>query len=417
MIDLRILRTDPERVRESLQRRGSDIDLDALISTDESHRTLIGEVEMLRAEQNKVNREIVSVSGAQRDSLIESMRDLSDRLTKLEAEQSQVKAKLDEALAWVPNLVHPEVPAGSTEEDNVVLREVGRRPSFDFEPRDHLDLGETLGIIDVERAAKISGTRFGILKGAGALLELALVRFAIDELTSKGFIPVVPPVLVREDTLFGMGFFPASREEAYEITKDELFLVGTSEAPLAGMHTDEILPGEQLPIRYVAFSSCFRREAGTYGRDTRGIIRLHQFEKVEMFILCAPAESEAEHERILAHEEEIFQALGIPYRVVDTCAGELGAPYSRKFDIEAWLPGAERWLEITSCSNALDYQSRRLAIRSKAEGETTLVHTLNGTAVTGRVIVALLENHQRADGSVSIPEILTPYTGFDSISP
>lgn len=417
MIDLRLLRTDPERVRSSLNKRGSDIDLDRLITLDEEHRRLLSEVERMRAEQNRVNKSIASSSGAQRQPLIEAARDLSERLRRLEADQVRVKAELEEAVQWVPNLVHPAVPPGSSEDDNVVVKEVGDRPPFDFQARDHLELGEDLGIIDVERAAKVSGTRFGILKGAAAVLEIALVRFAIDRLAAKGFEPVIPPVLVREATLFGMGFFPASKDEAYEVSRDGLFLVGTSEAPLAGMHADEIIPSERLPIRYVAFSSCFRREAGTYGKDTRGIIRLHQFEKVEMFVLCTGDDSEEQHDQILANEEEIFQALEIPYRVVDTCAGELGAPYSRKFDLEVWLPGAERWLEVTSCSNALDYQARRLMIRTKIDSETAFVHTLNGTAVTGRAIVAILENHQRADGSISIPEVLRSYTGFDSIGP
>lgn len=415
MIDLRLLRTEPERVRESLQRRGEEVDLDEIISLDKKHRGMLAEVEALRAQQNQVSKEIASSSDRDRDPLIERGKEISKRLKKLEAEQSGVKADLDEALAWIPNLVHPEVPPGSSEDDNVVLHEVGERPTFDFEPRDHLDIGESLGIIDVERASKISGTRFGILRGRGALLEIALVRFAMERVEQKGFVPVIPPVLVREDVLFGMGFFPSSRNEAFEIARDGLFLVGTSEAPLAGMHAGEILALEQLPMRYAAFSSCFRREAGTYGKDTRGIIRLHQFEKVEMFALCDPEESETLHGQLLGIEEEIFQALEIPYRVVDTCAGELGAPYSRKFDIEAWLPGAKRWLEVTSCSNALDYQARRLGIRTRSDTGTTPVHTLNGTAVTGRAIVAILENHQRPGGSVGIPSALRPFTVFDSI--
>lgn len=417
MIDLRLLRTDPDRVRESLQRRDADIDLDEIISLDERHRALLTEVESLRAQQNQVSKEIASSSGPDRELLIEKGRELSERLKKLEAEQGRVKSDLDDASAWIPNLVHPKVPSGTSEDDNVVLREVGERRTLEFQPRDHLELGEYLGIIDVERAAKISGARFSILKGRGALLEIALVRFALERLAEKGFVPVIPPVLVREDVLFGMGFFPTFRNEAFEIARDNLFLVGTSEAPLAGMHAGEIIPSEQLPMRYAAFSSCFRREAGTYGKDTRGIIRLHQFEKVEMFVLCSPDESEGMHSQLLASEEEIFHALEVPYRVVDTCAGELGPPYSRKFDLEAWLPGANRWLEVTSCSNALDYQARRLAIRTKSDRETIPVHTLNGTAVTGRAIVAILENHQRPDGSVVVPNALRPYTGFESITP
>lgn len=416
MIDLRLLRTDPERVREAISRRGSDFDLKGVIELDSRNRALLTEVESLRAEHNRITKQIASDAGPNRDVLIESGRKLSDRLKSLEAEHAVAKAELDEATAWIPNLVHPEVPPGSSEKDNVVLRENGRPPEFDFKPKDHLEIGESLGIIDIERAAKVSGTRFGILKGAGALLELAMVRFAIDFLARKGFVPVIPPVLVREETLFGTGFFPSWRDEAYEVERDALFLVGTSEVPLAAMHRDEILSSDGLPLRYVAFSSCFRREAGTYGKDTRGIIRLHQFEKVEMFAWCLPDESEAVHNEIMAIEEEIFQALEIPYRIVDTCAGELGAPYSRKFDLEVWLPGAERWLEVTSCSNALDYQARRLGVRTRVGEATHFVHSLNGTAVTGRAIVAILENHQRSDGSVSIPQALRAHTGFDSIA-
>lgn len=415
MIDLKLLRTDPERVREAVRRRGVEVDLDALIALDERHRELLVEVERLRAEQNRASKEIASASGQEREAAIAQMRKLSERLSGLEDDLGRFRSDLEERLAWVPNLVHPDVPDGTNEEDNVELRRIGVPGAFDFEPRDHLDLGESLGIIDIERAAKISGTRFGILKGAAAVLELALVRFAIDRIQARGFVPVIPPVLVRRHVLFGMGFFPFEEQQAYAIPSDELYLVGTSEAPLAAMHAGESFAADDLPRRYVAFSSCFRREAGTYGKDTRGIIRVHQFEKVEMFVLCTPETSEEQHEELLRIEEEIFQELGVPYRIVDTCAGELGAPYARKFDIEAWLPGSNRWLEVTSCSNAYDYQARRLGIRHRGAHGNEPVHTLNGTAVTGRAIVAILENHQRSDGSVTLPEAIRPYTGFEEI--
>lgn len=407
MIDLRLLRTDPDRVRSSLERRGVDIDLDEVIQLDERHRELLAEVETLRAERNQRSKKPVD------QSEIDEMRELSNRLKGQEAELKGVRTSLDTLLAVVPNLVHPSVP-----DDNAVMKEPDALPSFDFEPKDQLELGESAGIIDMPRAAKVAGARFGILKGKGAILELALVRLAMDRLALEGFVPVIPPILVRREVLYGMGFFPSEEDQAYEIPRDELYLAGTSEAPLSAMHAGEMLRSDELPLKYAGFSSCFRRESGTYGKDTRGIIRLHQFEKVEMFLLCAPEDSERHHEELLSLEESFFTDLGIPYRVIDTAASDLGAPYIRKFDLEAWLPGSDRWLEVTSCSNATDYQSRRLGIRARFGSETGLVHTLNGTAVAGsRAIVALLENHQQADGSVSIPEVLRPYTGFDAISP
>lgn len=416
MIDIKILRSDPERVRESLRRRGSELSVDHLLNLDEQHRKLLADVEKDRARQNAANREIAEATGERKQNAIAEMKQVSDRIKEAEARLFTMRRELDEQLADVPNLVHPDAPLGSTDESNVVLRQVGDIPRFDFEARDHLSLGEDLDILDVVRASKISGTRFGILKREAAILEFALLRYALDLLIGEGFVPVVPPILVRREVLFGMGFFPSEESQAYSIPQDDLFLAGTSEAPLAGMHMDETLAFEDLPVRYAGFSSCFRREAGTYGKDTRGIIRVHQFDKVEMFVICAADESDAQHQRILELEERIFASLGITYRVVDVCAGELGAPYSRKFDLEAWLPGAKRWLEVTSCSNALDYQARRLNLRAKHGSTTEFVHTLNGTGVAvGRTIVALLENHQQSDGSISIPEALRPYTGFEVI--
>ncbi|HEX2180543.1 MAG TPA: serine--tRNA ligase [Actinomycetota bacterium] len=312
--------------------------------------------------------------------------------------------------------VHPESPVGRQDAE---LRRVGASREMDFAPADHLTLGEGLDIIDVKRAAKVSGSRFAFLKGKGALLELALVRYVLDRLMAEGFVPVIPPVLVREEAMYGTGFFPTDEAQVYKTADDDLYLAGTSEVPIASMHSGEIFAARQLPLRYAGISTCFRREAGTYGKDTRGIIRVHQFDKVEMFSFCRPEESDAEHGRLLGLEEAIFQGLEIPYRVLDIAAGELAAPNYRKFDIEAWLPGADRWLEVTSCSNDWDFQARRLGVRFK-EGDsgTELVHTLNGTAVAiGRAIVALLENHQQADGSVAIPDALRPYTGWEAIAP
>lgn len=418
VIDVRLLRIDPERVRASVGHRGLQIDLDALSVLDERHRALLSEVEGLRAEQNRVNKTVASASGAKREAAIGAMRKLSERLKGLEDELQRVKEDLDERLATVPNILHPSVPEGFSADENVVVHEVGERPVFDFEPRDHLAIGEALGVIDVERASKVSGSRFGYLLREAVVLEFALVRLVFDRLMAEGFIPVVPPVLVREEAMFGTGFFPTDEAQVYRVERDDLYLVGTSEVSLASMHGGEILPAGGLPLRYAGFSTCFRREAGTYGRDTRGIIRVHQFDKVEMFSFTHPEKSEEEHAALLALEESVVQALEIPYRLVEHCAGDLSASHFRSYDIEAWLPGAERWLEITTCSNCSDYQARRLGIRTKLDGANVLVHTLNGTIVAvGRTLVALFENHQRADGAVSLPEALRPYSGFDEIRP
>jgi len=305
-----------------------------------------------------------------------------------------------------------------TEEDAIEIKRVGEPRDFDFVFSDHDELGRSLDVIDTDRAAKVSGSRFGYLKGKAVLPELALVRFAMDRLVEAGFTPMAPPVLVREPALFGTGFFPGDREQVYEVSNDDLFLVGTSEVPLAAYHMDEIIESEDLPIRYAGFSTCFRREAGTYGKDTAGIFRVHQFDKVEMFTFVDPGASAAEHERLLGIEESLVQALEVPYRVVNVAAGDLGSSAAKKFDIEAWYPSQGTYREVTSCSNTTDFQARRLKIRVRKESGNEILHTLNGTAVAvGRTILAILENHQQADGSVLIPEALRPYTGFHVIEP
>jgi seryl-tRNA synthetase len=417
LIDVKLLRTDPDRIRASLQRRGATIDLDRVIELDNRYRGLLQEVEAARAEQNAAGKRIAEAKGPDKEQAIAEMKRLSDRLKQLEADLAEVKSRLDHGLADVPNLVHPDAPEGFGDDSNRLVRTVGSPPSLEFKPRDHMDIGEALGIIDTERAAKVSGSRFAYLLGPAVLLEFALVRMAMDRLMRDGFVPVIPPVLVRGEAMYGTGFFPTDEAQVYRLADDDLYLAGTAEVPIASMHARETLPADGIPRRYVGFSTCFRREAGTYGRDTRGIIRVHQFDKAEMFSFCFPEDSDDEHRRLLAHEEAIWQALEIPYRVLEICAGDLAAPNYRKFDIEAWLPGSNRWLEVTSCSNDIDYQARRLQVRTKRESGTELVHTLNGTAVAvGRAIVALLENHQQADGSVRIPRALQPYTGFEVIS-
>ncbi len=398
-----------------MRQRGVEIDLEALIDLDRQHRRLVTNVENLRADLNRAQKEIGKLPPDQRPAAIAHNKERGAELKGLEVELAKAAEALEAALQLVPNLVHPDSPPGTQDAE---LRRVGTPPEMDFAPVDHLTLGEGLGIIDVKRAAKVSGSRFAILRGQGALLELALVRFVLDRLLAEGFEPVIPPVLVREEAMYGTGFFPTDQAQVYRTADDDLYLAGTSEVPIASMHSGEIFSANELPIRYAGISTCFRREAGTYGKDTRGIIRVHQFDKVEMFSFCHPQGSDDEHGRMLEQEEGIFGALEIPYRVLDIAAGELAAPNYRKFDIEAWLPGADRWLEVTSCSNDWDFQARRLGVRMKGDSGTELVHTLNGTAVAvGRAIVALLENHQRADGSVAIPESLQPYTGFDVISP
>ena len=417
MIDVRLLREDLDAVRRAYDRRGGVTDLDRVVELDERHRTLLREVEDLRAEQNRASKAIGQASPDDRPAAIATAKELSERLKGLEPELDKAESDLQQLLSYLPNLPHESVPNGLSEEDNVVEREVGPKREFDFEPKDHVALGEALGLFDGERGAKTSGSRFVYVTGNGVLLEFALVRFAFDVLAQTSFVPVAPPVLVREQAMYGTGFLPAEEHEFYRDERDGLYLVGTSEVPIASMHADEVLAENELPRRYAGFSSCFRREAGTYGKDTKGLVRVHQFDKVEQFSFTHPDRSWEEYEVIRANQEKILQALEIPYQVLVMCAGDLGGSAAKKVDHEAWLPGARRYMEVTSATNATDYQSRRLNVRFKGEGRG-LVHTLNGTAcAVGRMMVALLENHQRADGSVAIPEALVPYTGFSELTP
>ena len=415
MIDPRLLRDDPDSIREALGRRGSSIDLDALIALDASHRSALRESEELRARQNEAGRRIAGLGGDDKRAAIDEASELAAAQKAAAQKAAASGDRLNAALLELPNLVDPAAAEGHTEEDNAEIRRVGEIAAGG---PGHAALGESLDIIDTERAAKVSGSRFGYLKGKGALLGLSLARWAMDHLAEAGFVPMIPPVLVREAALEGTGFFPEAREQVYAVEKDELFLVGTSEVPLAAYHGDEILEAADLPMRYAGFSTCFRREAGTYGKDTAGIFRVHQFEKVEMFVFSAPESSREEHDRLVEVEESLVRRLEIPYRVVNVVAGDLGASAAMKYDIEAWFPGEQGFREITSCSNTTDFQARRLKIRVRGEKGNRIVHTLNGTACAiGRTILAILENHQRPDGSVVIPEALRPYTGFDVIEP
>ncbi|HVM19420.1 MAG TPA: serine--tRNA ligase [Egibacteraceae bacterium] len=418
MIDIRLLREDFDAVAAALGRRGVDTGtLKDVVALDEQRRALITEGDDLRARQRQLGKEVGAAPKEDKPRLIEEAKRTSQRLAELEPAQGEVQQRLDAALAAIPNLPHPQSPDGDADEDAVEVSTFGVKPAFDFDVRDHVEIGEALGIIDIPRAVKVSGSRFTYLKGQAVLLELALVRYAMDVLQGHGFEPVIPPVLTREEALFGTGFLPDGEDMLYRVPQDDLYLVGTSEVPLAGLHMDEILAGEDLPIRYAGFSTCFRREAGTYGKDTRGIFRVHQFDKVEMFSFTRPDESWDEHERLRDIQVEILSGLGLHGRVVDIAVGDLGASAARKYDAEVWLPGQQAYRELTSASNCTDYQARRLRARYRvAEGETEMVHTLNGTAVAvGRTLIALIETHQRSDGTVAVPEPLQPWFGADHL--
>ena len=418
MIDLKLLRDDPDAVRAAYAKRGGVEGLDRVIELDRSHRALLAEVERLRAEHNRASKSIGQAAPDDRPAAIDKARVLAEELKAMEPKLEAASGALEQAAAYLPNLPHESVPEGLSEAENAVEREVGAKPEFDFEPLDHVALGERLRIFDGDRGAKTSGSRFVYLTGAGVLLEFALVRFVFDSLIERGFEPVIPPVLVREHAMFGTGFLPTDEHEFYKVERDQLYLTGTSEVGIAAMHSDEILSDLQLPVRYAGFSSNFRREAGTYGKETKGLIRVHQFDKVEQFSFTHPDASWDELQTIRANQEMILQALEIPYRVLVMCAGDLGSAAAKKVDNEAWLPGAGRYMEVTSATNATDFQARRLRVRFRDRDGARLVHTLNGTAcAVGRTIVALLESHQRGDGSVGIPEALRPYTGFDELKP
>jgi seryl-tRNA synthetase len=417
MLDVKMVRSNPDEVRSGLQRRGaSSASLDEFLTVEEERRRLTTEVEAMRAERKRASDAIGAKKKAGEDAAAEmtATRELGDRIKELETTLATTEARLHELLLEIPNIPLDDVPPGG-EDDSVVLREVGERTRFDFAAKDHLDLGLALGLIDMERAAKASGSRFAYLKGDLVLLEFALVRYGLDIVTSKGFTPVVPPVLVREEAMYGTGFFPTDEQQIYRTTDGDC-LVGTSEVPLAAMHMDEFLEAERLPLRYAGFSTCFRREAGAAGKDTRGILRVHQFDKLEMFSFCLPEQSLDEHEVIRSAEEEILQGLGIPYRLVNIAAGDLGAPAAKKYDCEAWLPGQQRYREVTSCSNCTDYQARRLNCRFRTDKGPRFVHTLNGTTIAvGRTIISIMENYQRADGTIGVPTVLVPYMGKEEI--
>ncbi|MFD9705807.1 serine--tRNA ligase [Lentzea sp. NPDC059081] len=415
MIDLKVLRENPEIVRASQRARGEDEGVvDSLLSADERRRSAISRADTLRAEQKAFGKEVGRAKGDEKAALLVKAKDLAAEVKAAEAEQNATAAEVDELLTKIPNLVHPDAPVGG-EDDFRIVKHVGEPRAFDFEPLDHLDLGAKLGAIDMERGAKVGGSRFYFLKGVGAQLELALLNMAAAQATANGFELMITPTLVRPEIMAGTGFLGAHSSEIYHLPADDLYLVGTSEVPLAGYHADEILDGEK---RYAGWSSCYRREAGSYGKDTRGIIRVHQFNKVEMFCYVKPEDAEAEHAKLLAWEEEMLGKIEVPYRVIDTATGDLGMSAYRKFDCEAWVPSQQRFLELTSTSNCTTFQARRLNVRYRDDnGKTQIAATLNGTLATTRWIVSILENHQNADGSVTVPEALRPFLGLDVLKP
>ena len=414
MIDIKFLRENPDVVRASQKGRGEDSAIvDQVLVSDEARRLAINEFEALRAEQNTLSKAVAGAQGDEKKALLENSKALASKVKDADSKRAELEDATKKLVMQLSNILDPAAPIGK-EEDFVVIEHVGTPRTFDFEAKDHVELGKLLGAIDTERGAKVAGSRSYYLTGSGAMLEFALVNYAIASARKAGFTPVIPPVLVNPPAMEGTGFLGQAAENVYHLEKDDVYLVGTSEVPLAAFHMDEVLPVEKLPMRYAGYSSCFRREAGTYGKDTRGIIRVHQFDKVEMFSFCHPDQAQEEHKRLLQWEKDFLNAMEIPYRVIDVASGDLGSSANRKFDIEAWIPTQKAYREVTSTSNCTEFQARRLNIRFKDADGTKTVATLNGTLVAiPRMIVAILENHQNADGTVNIPKALQPFLGAE----
>ena len=412
MIDIKFLRESPDVVRASQKARGEDASIvEKVLAADEVRKLALDQFETLRAEQNLLSKSVASAKGDEKAALLESAKTLAAKVKEADVKRGQCESEAKALIMQISNILDPQAPIGK-EEDFVVIENVGKPRVFDFQPKDHVELGKLLGAIDTERGAKVAGSRSYYLTGVGAMLEFALVNYAITSANKAGFTPVIPPVLVNSAAMEGTGFLGQAAENVYHLEKDDVYLVGTSEVPLAAMHMDEILASEKLPMRYAGYSTCFRREAGTYGKDTRGIIRVHQFDKVEMFSFCHPDQAKEEHQRLLQWEKDFLNAMEIAYRVVDVASGDLGSSANRKFYIEAWIPTQDAYREVTSASNCAEFQARRLNIRFKEADTTKAVATLNGTLVAiPRMIVAILENHQNADGTVNIPAALQPFLG------
>ena len=416
MIDIKFLREHPDVVRASQKGRGESVELvNQILAIDEKKRAAVTEFDTLRQEQNTLSKSVGAAKGDEKTALLENAKALADKVKAADTKRTQVEGQTKELILQLSNLLDPNAPIGG-EEDFLIIEHVGTPRDFDkdgFEPKDHVELGKLLGAIDTERGAKVAGSRSYYLTGVGALLEFALVNYAIQSAVKNGFTPVIPPVLVNPAAMEGTGFLGQAAENVYRIEKDDVYLVGTSEVPLAAMHMDETLLADKLPLRYAGYSTCFRREAGTYGKDTRGIIRVHQFDKVEMFTFCKPEDAQAEHQRLLQWEKDFLTAMEIPFRVIDVASGDLGSSATRKFDIEAWIPTQGAYREVTSASNCTEFQGRRLNIRYKDSEGVKAIATLNGTLVAiPRMIVAILENHQNADGTVNVPAALQPFLGM-----
>ena len=424
MIDIRLVRETPDAVRASQRARGEDPGVvDAILAADEARRSSLAQYEAARARQKAFGKEVAAAKGEEKQALLAQVKELAEQVKALDSDAVAAQGRLDALMRTVGNVIIDGVPAGG-EEDYVVRQTIGTPRDFaaeGFEPLDHVTLGERLGAIDLDRGAKVSGARFYFLTGPGARLELGLLHLAIDRAVAHGFVPMVTPTLVTPQTMAGAGFLDSHADEVYHLPADDLYLTGTSEVALAGYHADEIVDLTDGPKRYAGWSACYRREAGSHGKDTKGIIRVHQFHKVEMFVYCRVEDAAAEHDRLLAMEQDMLAAVEVPYRVIDVAAGDLGGPAARKFDCEAWVPTQGRYREVTSTSNCTTFQARRLGTRERdpqvAKGATRVVATLNGTLATTRWIVAILENHQQADGSVRVPEALRPYVGLDVIAP
>jgi seryl-tRNA synthetase len=415
MLDPALLRNDVKSLKLNLKRRNLDIDLKEVTALDEIRREMRFEAEKLRSEQKSLGKQIASADDKTKKELLDQASHLSEKVKELFEKVDVADKNFMDIWIKIPNLISATSPDGTSEKENFEIKKYGEILDID-KPKDHLEIAESLGLIDVQKASEVSGSRFSYLFGDLVKIEFSLVLWTMQKLSDKGFKPTIPPVLVRENALYGTGFFPDDAEQVYEIPNDDLYLVGTSEVPLAALHSNEILDTGALPIRYAGFSTCFRREAGTYGKDTTGIFRVHQFDKVEMFSFCDPEKSEEEHEFILSVEEELLQALEIPYRVVDVCAGDLGSSASKKYDIEAWIPSQQTYREVTSCSNTTDFQARRLNIRGKTDETTNVLHTLNGTAIAvGRILIALIENNQTEDGKVEFSDSVAEIIGVKSL--
>ncbi|NOY80152.1 MAG: serine--tRNA ligase [Kiritimatiellaeota bacterium] len=411
MIDIRLLRENPEKVRENCRRRGSNADVDAILARDAEYRRLLRETEDLRASRKRLSQQARTDPAAR-----EKVRGMKPRIAENEKRIGELRAEIHDLMAWLPNFLAEDVPPGHSDQDNEVVRLWGEKREFDFEPQPHDVIGERLGIIDTARGAKVAQAGFYFWCGAGAQLATALFFWAQQELVKRGFRLMIPPCAAKPRTLFGTGYLPFASDQIYRIQGEDLALVGTSEQTLVGYHADELLNSDDLPLRYTAFSPCFRTEAGSYGREVRGIFRVHQFHKVEQIVFCLPQASPELHEECQRNEEELVRALGVPYRVVNVCVGDMGAPGYKKYDVEAWFPGYGGYREVTSNTNLTDFQARRLGIRFRRGTEKGFVHTISATGVTDRLVCAVLENFQQADGSVVVPPPLRPYTGFDRIA-